>query len=99
MMKVCMVSGLVNPACSGAHTVVVVVPRSDAVIHQLFEGLKQLSRELLALVRLSSILPRANTISLSPIMARRVEVYISRKEVQDAASLADFISSIIDCTH
>jgi ATP-dependent Lon protease len=32
-------------------------------------------------------------------MARRVEVYISRKEVQDAASLADFISSIIDCTH
>lgn len=61
--------------------------------------MKQLTRELLALVRLSSILPRANAISLSPLMARRVEVYIGRKDVTDAAALADFIANIIDCTH
>ena len=64
-----------------------------------FTLLKQLSRELLALVRLSSILPRAPTVSLSPVVARRLELYIARKDLSEAGSLADFMANVIDCTH
>jgi ATP-dependent Lon protease len=64
-----------------------------------FQLLKQLSRELLALVRLSSILPRAPAVSLSPIVARRLELYIARKDLSEAGSLADFMANVIDCTH
>ncbi|KAF2754587.1 ATP-dependent protease La [Pseudovirgaria hyperparasitica] len=74
-------------------------PKSNDKIAGLFTEMKQLSREFLALVRLSSILPRAPSVSLSPIMARRVELYITRKELQDAAPLADFIANLIDCSH
>ncbi|KAF2467702.1 ATP-dependent protease La [Lindgomyces ingoldianus] len=64
-----------------------------------FNLLKQLSRELLALVRLSSILPRTPTVSLSPIVARRLELYIARKDLSEAGSLADFMANVVDCTH
>lgn len=64
-----------------------------------FNLLKQLSRELLALVRLSSILPRQPAVSLSPIVARRLELYIARKDLADAGALADFMANVVDCTH
>lgn len=64
-----------------------------------FNLLKQLSRELLALVRLSAILPRAPTVTLSPIVARRLELYITRKDLVEAGSLADFMANVVDCTH
>jgi ATP-dependent Lon protease len=64
-----------------------------------FNLLKQLSRELLALVRLSAILPRAPTVTLSPIVARRLELYITRKDLAEAGSLADFMANVVDCTH
>jgi len=64
-----------------------------------FNLLKQLSRELLALVRLSSILPRAPSVALSPIVARRLELFIARKDLSEAGALADFMANVIDCTH
>ncbi|KAH7089274.1 Lon protease C-terminal proteolytic domain-containing protein [Paraphoma chrysanthemicola] len=64
-----------------------------------FNLLKQLSRELLALVRLSAILPRSPTVTLSPIVARRLELYITRKDLSEAGSLADFMANVVDCTH
>lgn len=64
-----------------------------------FNLLKQLSRELLALVRLSAILPRTPQVTLSPIVARRLEMYITRKDLEDAGSLADFMANVVDCTH
>lgn len=64
-----------------------------------FNLLKQLSRELLALVRLSSILPRAPAVSLSPVVARRLELFIARKDLTEAGSLADFMANVVDCTH
>jgi ATP-dependent Lon protease len=64
-----------------------------------FNLLKQLSRELLALVRLSAILPRTPTVTLSPIVARRLELYITRKDLSEAGSLADFMANVVDCTH
>ncbi|KAF2645542.1 ATP-dependent protease-like protein La [Massarina eburnea CBS 473.64] len=71
---------------------------NPALLEQ-FNLLKQLSRELLALVRLSSILPRTPNVSLSPIVARRLELYINRKELSEAGSLADFMANVVDCTH
>lgn len=64
-----------------------------------FSLLKQLSRELLALVRLSSILPRQPSVSLSPIVARRLELFIARKDLSEAGALADFMANVVDCTH
>ncbi|KAF1944309.1 ATP-dependent protease La, partial [Clathrospora elynae] len=64
-----------------------------------FNLLKQLSRELLALVRLSAILPRTPIVTLSPIVARRLEMYITRKDLSEAGSLADFMANVVDCTH
>ncbi|KAF2024557.1 ATP-dependent protease La [Setomelanomma holmii] len=64
-----------------------------------FSLLKQLSRELLALVRLSAMLPRTPTVTLSPIVARRLELYITRKDLSEAGSLADFMANVVDCTH
>ncbi|XTI83508.1 ATP-dependent protease-like protein La [Cenococcum geophilum] len=75
------------------------VNASNTEVAELFQHLKQLSRELLALVRLSSILPRSPSVSLSPIVARRLELYIARKNIGEAGSLADFMANVVDCTH
>ncbi|KAK1810099.1 hypothetical protein LTR12_015548 [Friedmanniomyces endolithicus] len=76
-----------------------VIPGDDAEIAEAFAQLKQLSRELIALIRLSSLLPRGPAMTLSPILARRLELYIVRKDVQEAGVLADFMTNIVDCTH
>ena len=72
---------------------------ADPELEQQFNLLKQLSRELLALVRLSAILPRTPIVTLSPIVARRLELYIARKDLSEAGSLADFMANVVDCTH
>ncbi|KAH7395127.1 ATP-dependent protease-like protein La [Phaeosphaeria sp. MPI-PUGE-AT-0046c] len=72
---------------------------ADPELLEQFNLLKQLSRELLALVRLSAILPRAPTVTLSPVVARRLELYITRKDLSEAGSLADFMANVVDCTH
>ena len=69
---------------------------NDANIQTRFSDLKQLSREYLALIRLSSILPRPPTLSLSPILARRLELFIARKDLSDAGELADFMASVLE---
>lgn len=74
------------------------VPSSkDTEIAELFQQLKQLSRELLTLLRLSSLLPSTST-SLSPIIARRFEVFISKKNVAQAGSLADFMTDMVEAS-
>ena len=75
------------------------IAEDDAQISELFAQLKQLSRELIALIRLSALLPRGPSMSLSPILARRLELYIVRKNLQEAGVLADFMTNIVDCTH
>ncbi|KAL5115095.1 hypothetical protein ACEQ8H_007010 [Pleosporales sp. CAS-2024a] len=72
---------------------------ASAELMEQFSLLKQLSRELLALVRLSAILPRAPAVTLSPMVARRLELYITRKDLSEAGSLADFMANVVDCTH
>ncbi|KAF2871373.1 ATP-dependent protease-like protein La [Massariosphaeria phaeospora] len=76
-----------------------VVDVTSPELEDQFNLLKQLSRELLALVRLSSILPRTPAVALSPLVARRLELYIARKDISEAGSLADFMTNVVDCTH
>jgi ATP-dependent Lon protease len=65
-------------------------------LQALFAQLKQLSRELLSLLRLSSLLPRSS--GLSPILARRLELFIAKKDVHEAGLLADFMSNVVEAS-
>ncbi|CCU75341.1 ATP-dependent protease La 1/Lon protease/ATP-dependent protease La [Blumeria hordei DH14] len=74
-----------------------VISSEDCVLQDLFAQLKQLSRELVTLLRLSSMLPRSSgPNALSPMLARRLEFYISRKGLTEAGLLADFMTNIIE---
>lgn len=70
-------------------------PARDAETVKLFQELRQLSRELLTLLRLSSMLPSTTT-RLSPIIARKFELYLSRTDVVHAGKLADFMADIAE---
>ena len=69
----------------------------DMTARELFNQLKKLSREFITLIRLSSLLPRASP-PFSPIFARRLELFISRKEIHEAGVLADFMTSLVDAS-
>jgi ATP-dependent Lon protease len=87
--------------CSTHHErivlIVTVIDASDHDAHAQFYQLKELSRQLLTLVRLSSLLPRA-TPAFSPIMARRLELFITKKDFQEAGVLCDFMVAATDST-
>ena len=75
------------------------VNTSNPTVQALFTELKQASREFLALIRLSPLLsngPASST--LSPLLARRLDMIVARKEIQDAGLLADFMANAVDCT-
>ena len=75
-------------------TAYIAVDISDAGTHTLFDQLKQLSRELLSLVRIASLLPRSAT-SLSPLLAHRIAAFVDKKELAEAGILADFMASVV----
>lgn len=69
----------------------------DTEVHALFSTLKTLSRELLTLLRLTSLLSqRAGATTLSPMLARRIETFIAKKDISEAGSLADFASNLVE---
>jgi ATP-dependent Lon protease len=67
----------------------------DEELRASFDQLKQLSRELIALMRLTSLF-RASSFSLSPLVARRFELFIAKKGFAQAGSLADFMTDMVD---
>ena len=69
----------------------------DAELRTNFAQLKQRSRELLILLRLSSLF-RPGASSLSPMVVRRVELFIAKKDLSQAGSLADFMADIVEAT-
>ncbi|KAH6856556.1 Lon protease C-terminal proteolytic domain-containing protein [Chaetomium sp. MPI-CAGE-AT-0009] len=72
--------------------------RADATLEELFQHLKLLSRELVTILRLSSILPRSSgTPGLSPLLARRLDLFITRQK--DPGSLADFMANIVESSY
>ncbi|EPS32558.1 Lon protease, peroxisomal [Penicillium oxalicum] len=64
----------------------------------LFQQLRQLSRELLTLLRLSSLLSAASN-RVSPLVARKFELYISKSELSQAGKLADFMADVSDASY
>jgi ATP-dependent Lon protease len=67
----------------------------DAQLQASFDQLKSLSRELIALLRLTALF-RASSFSLSPLVARRFELFIAKKDLEQAGSLADFMTDMVD---
>lgn len=67
----------------------------DNELRSNFLQLKQRSRELLTLLRLSSLFRPGSSV-LSPLVARRFELFIARKDITQAGLLADFITDIVD---
>ncbi|KAI4161301.1 MAG: hypothetical protein LQ342_004968 [Letrouitia transgressa] len=76
-----------------------VVDPKDPETQELFERLKQVSRTLLLLVQASSLLsPSISTAHLSPILIRRLQLFIARKEIAEAGALADFLTNVVEAT-
>ncbi len=65
------------------------------MLQELFAHLKQSSRELLTVIRLSTLLPRGSPTALSPLMIRRLDIFVAKKDIQDAGILADFMANLV----
>jgi ATP-dependent Lon protease len=73
---------------------------TDKQAQDLFALLKTRSRELVTILRISSLLPRTRDGPiLSPVLTRRLEMLIMRKELQEAGLLADFMANLVESTH
>ncbi|KAH8879652.1 ATP-dependent protease La [Thozetella sp. PMI_491] len=71
----------------------------DTDLEQIFQHMKVLSRELVAILRISSILPRNGGFNgLSPVLARRLDNFIVNKKVTEAGALADFMANIVEAS-
>ena len=72
----------------------------DTELEELFQTLKQLSRELVGILRLAAILPRApGSTGLSPLLARRLDFFIVKKKLTEAGLLADFMANIVESSY
>ncbi|KAK4178214.1 putative ATP-dependent protease La [Triangularia setosa] len=75
--------------------------KGGVVLQELFNHLKMLSRELVAILRLTALLPRsaggATTQGLSPLLARRLDLFITRQKQPGA--LADFMANIVEASY
>ncbi|ROT41819.1 ATP-dependent protease La 2 [Sodiomyces alkalinus F11] len=74
----------------------------DQQVQELFSLLKLRSRELVLALRVSSLLPvprSAENPGISPLLIRRLETFIMKKEVQDASSLADFMANLVEASY
>ncbi|KAG2416481.1 ATP-dependent protease La 2 [Aspergillus terreus] len=69
----------------------------DSETVELFQQLRRLSKELLTLLRLSSLLPSPSN-RLSPLLARKFELFISKTDLAQAGRLADFMADVTDAS-
>ena len=69
----------------------------DAELRANFNQLKQRSRELLTLLRLYSLF-RPSSMAMSPLLVRRFELFIAKKDLGQAGLLADFMTDVVDST-
>ncbi|KAI4143223.1 MAG: hypothetical protein LQ340_007077, partial [Diploschistes diacapsis] len=77
---------------------ITVIEAGDSEAQALFQQLKQLSGELISLVRLSSLFGRSSS-TLSPIVAQKIQSFIARKEFEEAGMLADFMTNVVETTY
>ncbi|KAK5078090.1 hypothetical protein LTR64_003505 [Lithohypha guttulata] len=69
----------------------------DTELRKSFSLLKQRSRELLTVLRLASFF-RPGATTFSPLLMRRFELFIAKKDVGQAGQLADFITDLLDAS-
>lgn len=73
------------------------VPSQDKAFYELFQTLRLLSKELVAILRVAALLPRsAGAPGLSPILARRLDFFIEKKTISEAGLLADFMANVCE---
>ncbi|KAH6668551.1 ATP-dependent protease La 2 [Plectosphaerella plurivora] len=76
---------------------------TDQQLQELFQLLKLRSRELVLTLRISSLLPglprSADTPTLSPLLTRRLEMFIVKKELNEAGLLADFMANVVNASY
>ncbi|KAJ2978370.1 hypothetical protein NQ176_g3856 [Zarea fungicola] len=73
---------------------------ADKQLQDLFALLKAQSRELITILRISSMLPRTKAgPSLSPTVTKRLELLIMRRELKEAGLLADFMANLVEASH
>jgi ATP-dependent Lon protease len=73
---------------------------ADKQLQDLFSLLKAQSRELVTILRISSLLPRTKSgPALSPGLTKRLEMLIMRREIKEAGLLADFMSNLVEASH
>ena len=87
--------GVVNPWLTSLFLFLIDNTMSDSETIELFQQLRRLSRELLTLLRLSSLMPN-NSTRLSPIVARKFELFITRSDLPQAGRLADFMADVAE---
>ncbi|KAK2592824.1 hypothetical protein QQS21_009462 [Conoideocrella luteorostrata] len=76
------------------------IDATDKQLQDLFSLLKAQSRELVTILRISSLLPRTKGgPALSPGLTKRLEMLIMRREIKEAGLLADFMSNLVEASH
>ncbi|KAI1813205.1 ATP-dependent protease La [Poronia punctata] len=66
---------------------------------EVFGTLKRLSRELVSYLRVSAFLLSSGTAGLNPLLSRRLEQFIARKQPSEGGSLADFMMNVVEASY
>ncbi|KAI8953672.1 ATP-dependent protease La [Xylaria longipes] len=66
---------------------------------ELFGTLKRLSRELVSFLRVSAFLLSSGSAGLNPLLSRRLEQFITRKQPAEGGSLADFMMNVVEASY
>ncbi|KAB8627249.1 hypothetical protein FH972_026082 [Carpinus fangiana] len=69
----------------------------DPALKGKFAHLKELSKELFQLVRMSSMVSRNS--SMPPLLIRQLEAFVARKDISDSGFLADFMAVLGQCSY
>ncbi|KAI1083436.1 Lon protease-like protein 2, peroxisomal [Whalleya microplaca] len=71
----------------------------SATYRQLFSTLQRLSRELISYLRVSAFLLSSGSPGLNPLLSRRLEQFIARKQPSEGGSLADFMMNVVEASY
>ncbi|KAL4956053.1 Lon protease-like protein 2, peroxisomal [Aspergillus filifer] len=69
---------------------------NDSETVELFQQLRQHSRELLTLLRYTSLIPNTGGPRLSPLIARKFELIVTKSDLAQAGRLADVMADIAE---
>ncbi|KAI1174629.1 Lon protease C-terminal proteolytic domain-containing protein [Nemania sp. FL0916] len=66
---------------------------------ELFKTLKRLSRELVSFLRVSAFILSSGSAGLNPLLSRRLEQFILRKQPAEGGALADFMMNVVEASY